>query len=103
MNESGTANDQYETTDASGWPNRSVVSPTGEKLTVMAQGWYCPRCHRVNNPMLMHCDCDDNMPYATALEVAPPTFSLTVDAGAGSNICVEMDDYLKRYADDEER
>ena len=44
----------------------SITLPTGEKLQVMAQGWYCPRCHKVNNPTLDQCLCDaDKHTYAT--------------------------------------
>lgn len=23
----------------------------------MKEGWLCPRCGRINNPLLLHCDC----------------------------------------------
>lgn len=29
----------------------------GEKLQASFMGWECPRCHKVNSPFVLTCDC----------------------------------------------
>jgi len=37
----------------------------------ISMGWQCPRCKRINSPMLMQCYCNEHQPYNPTLPMKP--------------------------------
>ena len=59
----------------------------------ISMGWQCPRCKRINSPMLMQCYCNEHQPYNPHYPIKPycGTGNMSGGLSGGSQLEINFD------------